>query len=152
MRSAGKFLRYWLPVLVWMSLMLSASTNAGAPRYTSRILNPLLQWLFPAMPAETRVVITIGIRKAAHLTEYAVLALLVWRALRHRKDSPAAGWNGRVAFAAVAFAAAFASTDEFFQTFWSERSGSPKDVALDTFGAALGMGLLWLAGRWRGKW
>ena len=132
--------------------MLSASTNAGAPRYTSRLIDPFLQWLFPGMSSETRMWITIGIRKAAHLTEYAVLALLLWRALRHRKGPPAAGWNGRHALAAVVLAAAFAATDEFFQTFWSERSGSPRDVALDTFGAALGMGLLWLAGRWRGKW
>ena len=132
--------------------MFSASTNAGSAKHTSRLLGPLLRWLFPDMPGDARMFVVFCIRKAAHVTEYAILALLLWRALRSRNRAAAGGWNRRHAFAVVALGATFAVTDEFSQTFWSERLGSPRDVALDTFGAALGISLLWLVGRWRRKW
>jgi len=135
-----------------MSVMFSASTNLGSGQNTSRIIDPILSWLFPGITYDTRNAVHFGIRKAAHVTEYAILALLIWRALRHRRDAGPAGWSRAHALAAVGLCTAMASTDEFFQTFWDHRLGSIRDVALDTFGAALGISLRWLVGHWRGKW
>jgi len=76
------FLKYWLPALIWMALIFSASSDANSFAHSSRIIGPLLHWLFPQMPDDTMYLIVLLVRKCAHLTEYAVFALLLWRALR----------------------------------------------------------------------
>ena len=65
-----------------MGLIFAASSDVESFAHSSRILAPLLHWLFPQMPEETVRLIVFFARKGAHLTEYAVLALLFWRALR----------------------------------------------------------------------
>ncbi len=66
------------------------------------------------------------LRKLAHMTEFGVLALLWWRALRTSSPLPAVG-----------IALAYAATDELHQTFVSGRHGSPLDWAIDATGVAL---------------
>ena len=44
--------------------------------HTSRFLVPFLLWLKPGISVETVALIQFCVRKAAHLTEYAILALL----------------------------------------------------------------------------
>jgi VanZ family protein len=66
------------------------------------------------------------LRKAAHVTEYAVLGALLLRAL------------GRVV-PALAIGMAYAATDEVHQHFVSGRHSSPFDVAFDACGVALGL-------------
>ena len=73
------------------------------------------------------------LRKLAHVCEYALLGFLLARGVRR----PAV---------AVVLAAAYAVTDEVHQTFVEGRHGAPRDVAIDTFGALLGV-FLWR--RWR---
>ena len=68
------FLKYWLPVLAWMALIFTASNDENSFQHSSRILAPLLHWLFPQMPEDTVRFIVLIARKGAHLTEYAVLA------------------------------------------------------------------------------
>jgi VanZ family protein len=68
------------------------------------------------------------------VTEYAVLALLVFRALAQPERSVLA-----TALGALVLCAVYASLDEFHQSFVPSRGASPVDVVLDTFGAALGL-------------
>ena len=86
------------------------------------------------------------------MAEYAILALLVWRA----KHKPARGdrrpWNWREAGLAFAFAAAFALSDEFHQALVPSREARVRDVFVDAIGAALGLLALRAYGRWRGQW
>jgi len=81
-RLVANFLRWWLPVLVWMVLIFSASADTQSYQHSSSLFEPLLRWLFPTMPPTTVAVIHHLFRKTGHLTEYAILALLLWRALR----------------------------------------------------------------------
>lgn len=76
------------------------------------------------------------IRKAAHATEYALLALLCFGAL------PLTGFK-RYAIAWI-FAVFYAGTDEFHQLFVPGRAGAVTDVCIDAAGALVG--LLILAG------
>jgi len=76
------------------------------------------------------------IRKLAHVTEYAILAVLVARALDEPGRAP-----DRVAAGTLAICAAYAALDELHQSFVPSRTGSPLDVALDASGAALGIAL-----------
>ena len=76
------FLKYWLPVLVWMGIIFSGSSDSASFEHSSRIIGPLVRWLFPQLSDEAVHAIVVSVRKGAHLAEYAVLALLLWRALR----------------------------------------------------------------------
>ena len=69
------------------------------------------------------------LRKIAHMTEYALLCFLWWRALR-TVASP-----GRAIALALSVTIASAVTDEVHQTFVEGRHGSPVDVAIDSVGA-----------------
>jgi hypothetical protein len=65
------------------------------------------------------------LRKLAHVAEYAVLALLLARAV------PLG--------AAFALGVAYAAGDEFHQRFVAGRHGALRDVAVDAFGVVLGL-------------
>lgn len=80
------------------------------------------------------------IRKSAHVTEYAILGLLWYRAINKRLR----GWNIKTAVAAVLFSFIYASLDELHQAFTSSRSGRPMDVMIDSAGAVIAMAAVWL--------
>ena len=75
------------------------------------------------------------LRKGAHLTEYAVLGVLLYRALGREAPALAAG-------------IAYAASDELHQHFVRGRHASPVDVAIDAIGVCIGM-LVWLRVRER---
>ena len=79
----------------------------------------------------------VFIRKCAHVGEYAVLALLLWRALR-------CGTTLRMRMPALCGVvllgcALFAVSDEFHQRFVKSRTPSVRDVFLDVEGALIGV-------------
>src|SRR3990172_12542527 len=82
-------IRYWLPPVLWMGILFIASGALLSEPETSRIIVPLLKTIFPGAPSETLRLLHFLIRKLAHLTEYAILALLWYRAFfRGRAWSP----------------------------------------------------------------
>lgn len=146
------FLKFWLPVLLWLAVIFTFSGDAGSTRHTSRFIGPLLRWLNPNISDGSVERIQFVIRKTAHATEYGVLALLVWRALRQPRRGDRRPWNRRQAGLAFAVAAVFAMSDEWHQSFVRDRQGQFVDVALDCAGAAAALGALWTFGRWRRRW
>ena len=71
----------------------------------------------------------VALRKLAHVTEYAILTALWWRALR--------GLGMRFPLAAaIAISIGYAATDEFHQTYVDGRHGTPVDVLIDCAGIA----------------
>ena len=108
--SASRALSLWLPVIVWAAVIFTFSS-------------------IPSLGTGLGDWDTI-LRKGAHLTEYAVLGGLLYRAL------------GREPLA-LAMGIAYAATDELHQYFVRGRHASPVDVAIDAVGVAIGM-LVWL--------
>jgi VanZ family protein len=146
------FLIYWLPVLVWMALIFSASGDSKSFQHSSRLIEPLLRFFFSHMADETVARIVFFVRKLAHLTEYAVLATLLFRAFRQqRKDDPRP-WLSRHARLAMLIVALYAASDEWHQSFVPTREASVVDVMIDTSGGALGLIAIWALGRFRKKW
>lgn len=89
------------------------------------------------MSPHTIWVILVVMRKCAHVTEYAVLALLLRRALR---SIPVLRAKTLMVLGTVVLGCAlFAATDEFHQTFVKSRTPSVRDVLLDIVGAILGL-------------
>ena len=103
-------LTVWLPVVAWAAVIFTLSS-------------------IPSLSTGLGTWDTI-LRKGAHLTEYAVLGGLLYRAL------------GREPLA-LAMGIAYAATDELHQYFVRGRHASPVDVAIDAVGVAAGM-LIWL--------
>ena len=130
------FVKYWLPVLLWMVFIFIGSTDLMSAEHTSRFIGPFLRWFAHDITDATIASVQLVVRKCAHLTEYAILAALLYRALRQKTASL---W--RAAFLALVIAAIYASLDEFHQSFVASRTGSPGDVGLDVIGAAIGLGL-----------
>lgn len=91
--------------------------------------------------------LTFPIRKGAHMTEYAILALLAmlfWR-----------GWGAegkRAYLISFLVAVAYAGTDEIHQLFVPGREGMLIDVCIDATGALIGLFILWTVRRIRGKY
>ena len=96
----------WAPVVLWAAVIFALSS-------------------VPSLGTDLGVWDTI-LRKGAHMTEYAILALLLFRALG--SELPA-----------FLFGLAYAVSDEIHQLFVSGRHGSPVDVAIDAAGLLLGL-------------
>jgi VanZ family protein len=151
-QKARSSILYWLPVLLWMTTIFGASSDTGSFQRSSRIIAPLLHWLFPDLSAEHLYTAVIFARKCAHLTEYAIFTLLVWNALRRPRWRDTRPWSWREATEALWFAVLYAATDEFHQTFVLSREGCLRDVLIDSCGAVAGLLFLWAFGRWRKFW
>jgi len=131
------FLKYWLPVFIWLAIIFVGSTDLMSAEHTSRIIGPILRWFKPDVSAEAIGRVQFFVRKAGHVSEYAILAALLWRGLRHgtRRER-----RMSILFVGVWLACAiFAASDEFHQSFVPSRTASPTDVMIDAFGALIGL-------------
>ena len=137
---------YWVPVLLLTGLIVWASGDAHSGRHTSRLLYPMIQWLFPAITSEGLNRAGLVVRKIAHLTEYAALAVLLWRALARRPAACQPSSTHRLAWLTLWVVLLFSVTDEWHQSFVPTRQGTLLDVLIDLLGAATG---LWLFGAFK---
>jgi VanZ family protein len=105
----SRALSVWLPVVVWAAVIFTFSSIPG-------LSTGLGTW-------------DLLLRKAAHMTEYAILGALLLRALGRELPAFLVG-------------VAYAATDEIHQHFVEGRHASAIDVALDSVGVAAGIYLL----------
>jgi len=102
-------LRLWVPVVLWAAVIFAFSS-------------------IPSLGTGLGAWDTI-LRKGAHMTEYAILGLLLLRALGRELPALAVGIG-------------YAITDEIHQHFVGGRHASPVDVLIDTAGVAIGIFVL----------
>lgn len=138
------FLRYWLPLLLWLALIFAGSTDLMSAEHTSRIIVPLLRWLRPTISWQTIEQVQFVVRKAAHLSEYAILAALLYRALINTVLIGRAWVSAAIV---LVLCCLYAMTDEFHQSFVPSRTASARDVAIDSGGAICGMLVIRMLGR-----
>jgi VanZ family protein len=99
----------WLPVFAWAAVIFALSSIPSLSTH-------LGTWDYV-------------LRKCAHMTEYAILGVLLARATGSRP-------------AAFVLAVAYACSDEWHQTFVRGRHGTPVDVGIDAVGVLIGLTLL----------
>src|SRR5258708_31701416 len=123
-------LRYALPVL-WVALVLVLGSASFAARETATFVLPVLKAVLPGVPVATLEAIHMVLRKVCHLTEYAVLALLWFRALlaRVRRTPHAAAWIALGVCLLCAF------VDGAHQAMLPMRTGSARDLVIHAHGA-----------------
>lgn len=138
-----KALAAWLPVVAWMLLIFAFSAQPNSGEQSGWLIQITASLLGrPPEPLET-VRYQHLVRKAAHFSEYAVLAVLLHRAL-------GAGFGSlrRIALA-VGVSALYAGSDEIHQAFVPNRGPALHDVLIDSCGALLGAAAAGLVSRWR---
>lgn len=140
------FTKYWLPVILWMCFIFWMSTDTFSSQNTFSWLEMLLRFLVRKISFQEILPLHALIRKAAHVTEYFVLGLLLFRTFR---GSSASSWSWRWPLYAVIIVVLWAASDEFHQSFVSSRTASAVDVAIDTAGGILAqfVAFLWHRGR-----
>jgi VanZ family protein len=123
----------WLPPIVWMAVVLAMSSAEFSAENTGGFLRPLLTWLMPWLRAEHLGVIHGVVRKAAHLTEYAILGALWFRAVMRSGVAR----RGAAAWLALGISVVCAVVDEAHQSMVPSRTSSVGDVLVDSAGALL---------------
>ena len=113
-----KLFTYWMPVILWAGLIfyLSNKPNLKSPYEYDFFL-----------------------RKIAHMVEFAILNIFIWRALMKRGLS-----NKKALILGGILAAFYAASDEYHQSFILGRSGNLRDVGIDSLGILISGGVLWL--------
>lgn len=140
LKDFSLFLKRWLPVILWAALVLFASTSAGSGNNTARFLKSILVWIHPDFALAPLREINFFTRKTAHVVQFVVYALLLWRALGM---PPALATRTRVRLLWVLGSSAIlAILSEAIQVFSPHRSGLFGDVLLDMSGAVGGTVLL----------
>jgi VanZ family protein len=127
------WLRHWWPALAWAAVISLFSTGVFSGANTSRIIFPLLLWLYPHATQVMLEAVHFYVRKSGHFCEFFLFSLLALRGIRAGRP----GWRWAWGLAALAVAAGYASLDELHQSFVPSRYGSAYDVLLDSFGAAM---------------
>ena len=139
-----KFVNKWLPVLLWAAVIFLFSTEHFAAPQSSRILGPLLHWLFPGITPEQVSSVQFVVRKLGHCFEYFVLAVLLYRALYAESGGRS---SVRPAAMTMGLAVIWAITDEFHQSLVPSRTASIVDVMIDGIGALCGTFWMYLRHR-----
>ena len=145
----------WIPALVIMTAIFWFSAQpADVSTEMSDSVTRALLWTAEAVGLTDQLslervhelcgLLATPVRKAAHITEFAVLHLTVLFAL-FQWELPWKKWLK----AALAVTVAYACTDELHQLLVPGRAGMVTDVLIDSTGAALITGLLWIVGRRR---
>ncbi len=130
---------WWGPAVAWMAVIFLGSSDTASGARVAGLLGPLLHWLFPARTSDELAALIFVARKCAHATEYAILAGLVWLALRRPWRGQSMPWSGRTAGLAWLACALYAASDEFHQKFVPTRTASVRDVLIDVAGAGLAL-------------
>ena len=112
-----KFLKYWLPPILWALIIFTFSN-------------------FPTVETADFYLGDFLIKKSAHLIEYGILAILIYRGLIGSEID-----NKKAIIYSIVIASLYGVTDEFHQSFIPGRGPAIRDVAIDTIGATIGVNL-----------
>lgn len=115
----SKIARFWLPVIFWAALIFTFSSEA-LPSTSEFYWKDFI------------------IKKTAHLIEYSIFALLLYRAFINSGVK-----RGRAVLYTIVIAIAYGAADEFHQSFTPGRQPRLRDLGFDTIGAGFATYYLW---------
>lgn len=139
--SKKRFL-YLIPVIIWMVFIfyMSAKTgpeSSGQSGKISLFITNLLEKVRQDSPQEMQNlqdILELVIRKAAHMTEYAILFLLSYLAMVKISMGQSRFYNRSIA---VLISLLYACSDEMHQLLVPGRSGRMIDVGIDMAGVMI---------------
>ena len=131
-----RFVSHYLPLIAWLVFISFASSDNFNAGNTSRIIGPLILWLFPSTSPETLEFVHHITRKIAHFTEYAILGFLAARAFR---TSPHPTIKRRWFWISLGLVVIYALLDEYHQSFVPSRTASIFDSLIEMAGGLIGL-------------
>ena len=131
-------IKYWFPVFLWIVFIFWMSTSMFSAQNTYLFFEPLLRFFVPTISHKEIIFFHIILRKLAHLTEYFISGLLLFRAFYKGSDKKRE-WLW--AASSLMVVAILAAGDEFHQSFVFTRTASLLDVGIDIFGGFLAQGV-----------
>lgn len=138
----------WIPAVLAVAMICAESTDAFSAAHTGSFLRPIFQSIFGAMSDSRWELIHHILRKSGHFIGYGTVSFTFLRAwlytLSRRGVSTLLAWRVEASILAILSTAIVASGDEFHQSFIPSRTGTPRDVLLDTAGATTLCLLVWL--------
>ncbi len=141
-------LRAWIPALLWLAVIALESTKIASSANTSKLLLFLLVHFNSRYIATHFVLLHALLRKLGHCFGYGMLSFFMLRAwwttvMLPRRAMHAApwramvqAWSGRATTLALLTTIAVAGLDEWHQMFLPGRTGTVRDIALDSMAAA----------------
>jgi len=160
MSPTEAFVRNWLPLVVWCSLIMVESTDLMSGQHTGFFLLRFFRLFHLGYPGYWVWTLNFILRKAGHVIGYAMTSVLFFRAYRNHlrwrhglslnslwSDGWDWCWRTQWAVFGVIFTFLVATADELHQMTIPSRSGTWHDVALDTSAAIVAQLLLrkWIA-------
>ena len=147
-RPGRRAILAWFLAFCWGAMIWTLGGDSFSFSETSETLLPWLDWLTGDLDWRTRYKIYVAIRKSAHFIEYAILALLTFRAATlsaaRQTQIATAGW------VALFIVTSLATADEARQAFSPVRTGSPYDILIDVAGGLIAvLGLLVISRKMR---
>jgi VanZ family protein len=137
-------LKTWIAAILWLIVIAIESSSLGASTNTSRILYPIFHYLF-GMNYHRFEHWHVYMRKGGHVFGYGLLSILLFRAWRETFPvEKLLRWALLWASLAVVGTAVVASLDEWHQSFNPLRTGTVRDVFLDTGAAVIAQFLVFL--------
>lgn len=127
-------LKKWIAAILWIGVICIESTDLMSSNNTGSFIYSLLAPFWPHIDPLKFGELHAVLRKVGHFVGYGILSFLLFRAWRATLRR-GAQWT--VLWAAVSFlmTALVASLDEWHQTFIPSRTGTYKDVLLDSAAA-----------------
>lgn len=123
-------------------MLVLASSDGFSSSHSGSLLQHLLN-LTGWQPSHAQLeAINHLLRKCGHLSAYGLHAWLWRKALRQ-------GFNWRAGGMAFGGSLLMASWDEWHQSAFASRTGTPVDVGIDALGALMALILDWLWQKWR---
>jgi len=132
-------LTYWIPAIFVAILISVFSTHYFSGEHTAQVIIPILRKLFPSASLHTLRLLHIGIRKAAHITEFGIFSIAVFHGVRGERY----GWRPEWALITLLIALSYAGVDEWHQSFVPMRDARFRDVLIDSTGALLAQLFVW---------
>jgi VanZ family protein len=117
-----KFVKWWLPVLVWMGVIFAGSSIGSLPRVGGKVTDGVAH-------------------RVAHVMEFAILGALTLRAVSQDRRV-----TKRELISTLIIIALYGASDEFHQRFTPGRSSEGLSVVFDVAGGLAGA---WIYRWWR---
>ena len=133
-----------LMTLVWAVLVFYLSTQRFGPDFSKGLVALLLTFLHISVSPRTLHILDTLLRKAAHVTEYGMLAFLVYGSFGEQQPFL---WSVRQALWCIGIVGLYSLTDEFHQRFVPGRGSHLTDCGIDVAGAAIAVGMIFMARR-----
>ena len=133
-----------LTTVAWAVLVFCLSTERFGSDFSQTLVAQALALLHISVSARTLHILDTLLRKAAHITEYGILAFLVYGSFGEQQPFR---WRLRQATWCVGIIGLYSLTDELHQRYVPGRNASLVDCAIDVAGAAIAVLMIFEARR-----